>query len=83
MSPHFQQRSRDDQIRKLQSLIREYGGWGYIVSNIGEERFIYLASLKLGATPYRIREYFQTILQAGLAEQRLEALRGEANAEDQ
>lgn len=68
---HWTQRAREKQIERLEQLILYYGGWGHIVSVIGESQFMYYASKRLGCSTRKCREYLDIILRGTIAEKEM------------
>lgn len=72
ISKHWTQKSRADQIERVQSMIIARGGWGVILSSIGELQFTYYLAKTLGCTVKKAQEYIECIIRGTLAESNIE-----------
>ena len=56
---------KKDRLKKIKEVLKEIGKRG---QNIGEQHFIAQASIALGCTPHKIKEYLRELIVAGYIE---------------
>jgi predicted transcriptional regulator len=56
---------KKDRLKKIKEVLKEIGKKG---QNVGEQHFIAQASIALGCTPHKIKEYLRELIVAGYIE---------------